>query len=409
MPSFGPSSLSMTVPPTCYGEAEGTSGEVPPNPVPAEGLDAEENAVRAWNLPGENAEMAESAAEQADVLPLAPAATSAKAVEPADHLDMDFPPRIILEPNVYSSFILCVAKGEVYGILSTFTVVLVSAVIQMCFAFLLVPNIIPDDISDYTEIEDIGNFFKIWKNSTNGGESPYMAGASVADWSCTGGFTWMGQTVSSMAELYGSNVDKAGLVFCVLCMFIWSLMVLKEIRMSLNFLLLVMLPSTVIGQPDFRPSKGDEAGCLVSLSMVGKVAVVFCVLLRLVITLVLGYYGCRFVAMTSDLGDMVLNCAALTFIYDVSSLFSDVVLSYAKKMELDSLDTLYVPKGQIRRLCVLSRNFTEAINVTLPAIVTLLFLVFTANPFQLELLQNAYKIMCEDGKGEGPPPRPSSR
>eukprot|EP00927_Polykrikos_kofoidii_P075944 TRINITY_DN72530_c0_g1_i1.p1 TRINITY_DN72530_c0_g1~~TRINITY_DN72530_c0_g1_i1.p1 ORF type:complete len:362 (-),score=50.89 TRINITY_DN72530_c0_g1_i1:32-1051(-) len=320
-----------------------------------------------------------------------------------DGLDAEVLSMIPIEENVYSDVVLCVARRQLVPTVSSFVVLLLNAAVQLMFALVLVPAIIGDDVTDYTDMDDYGNFFTLWRNSTHGFKAPYLAGQTRGEWVCTGNdFSWMGQAVSDMQAYSTENLGMSnGTMFSSLCCLIWLVMVLKEIRASCTFALLMMMSNTPPGGRDYTYDRENKVGRLTSLSREGKMAVLLCFLLRVVINGALLIYGLKFLAYTWSLTDFVLNSVALAFIYDLDELFFQVLLTHEKQYVIQTLEPPVLPAGRSKGLISKLRPFTEIGMLTIAVTGTALTHTLLTSTFVSGLINDVYKEICVGGVQEG--------
>lgn len=316
-----------------------------------------------------------------------------------------FEPEIIVEENVFSDFVLSVARRKPGGMMVSFFVLVLCTTTELLFALRLVPLAIPSDITDYTEVQlDHGdaNFFKMWREegSPGAGKQKFLESMTVSQWACSGSsYTWWGDKVNDMSS-YGETSPfgcSEGIFFGTLCIFIWIATVLKELRASLNFGCLMTLPSTTPGEADYQYSREEKVGRLVSLSLPAKGAVALCVVLRLSVNIALLIYGCQFLAHSQSLQDFVLNSVALGFIYELDELFFEVLVSSDKQKVVRSLERPLVHHALARRVMLASRPFVEIGGIILCAAVLIPVVAGYLEPFAKTYVKDVLQVVCTDG------------
>jgi len=139
-------------------------------------------------------------------------------------------------------------------------------------------------------------------------------------------WTWEGGEYTTMSEYL--NGDVPGVYLSSIAIILWVLGIMCEIRSAYEqSLALLNIPR--IQREDEVGLQREEDGFRVSgMSMRAKVlCFVGLCLPRMVTAVFLGIVGCKYLAQTADLADIVLNALALAFVVEVDELMAGVLLS----------------------------------------------------------------------------------
>eukprot|EP00929_Paragymnodinium_shiwhaense_P108349 TRINITY_DN74669_c0_g1_i1.p2 TRINITY_DN74669_c0_g1~~TRINITY_DN74669_c0_g1_i1.p2 ORF type:complete len:539 (-),score=153.30 TRINITY_DN74669_c0_g1_i1:178-1794(-) len=139
--------------------------------------------------------------------------------------------------------------------------------------------------------------------------------------------------------------SQAPFFMCVLL--IWSMTCIVEVRMSISmFRSLVLQTKTISSMKDalvdLDPELDDDdpgnRWVVDGLTICVKLAITFLVVIpRLLLVCFLLWLGCRFLAATNDMGEMVLNAVALEFILLIKDLLYRVVVPDRNKREIEKI------------------------------------------------------------------------
>mmetsp|Transcript_139002 Transcript_139002/g.387685 ORF Transcript_139002/g.387685 Transcript_139002/m.387685 type:complete len:733 (-) Transcript_139002:116-2314(-) len=124
------------------------------------------------------------------------------------------------------------------------------------------------------------------------------------------------QTLPDNTKETACRIPFAQPQFLFVILLIWSLMVVGEIKQSIQvFERLVLSTSTTESMAHATQSNGDEGDVIVKLTVGMKVWIsLFIVLPRVLIASVLLWLGCRWLAATTDFQDLLLNAVGLEFV-----------------------------------------------------------------------------------------------
>lgn len=129
---------------------------------------------------------------------------------------------------------------------------------------------------------------------------------------------------------------------------IWTLVIVAEVRRTLNLAgSLLYRTATVASMADAledTPESGDEAVIVTGLTMPIKVIIAVCILIpRLIVSIVLLWLGCRWLAGTMGFGDVLQNAVTLEFILLLKDVFYSTMAPHHNKIE--TRNTMILPNA----------------------------------------------------------------
>jgi len=134
--------------------------------------------------------------------------------------------------------------------------------------------------------------------------------------------------------------------FFVAILLVWALVCMAEVRRTVGLAIsLVWATPTIASMKDAlteTPEEGDEAVIVIGLTLPIKIITVICVLLpRLIVSSLLLWLGCRWLAGTMGFSDVLQNAVTLEFILLLKDLFYKTMAPHHNKVETRS--TLILP------------------------------------------------------------------
>jgi hypothetical protein len=241
-----------------------------------------------------------------------------------------------LEPNVFGSFTLMCAKeykdiDRVQAIWSLM-LVLTALFVQACFSCVMIPYIAMDAYKNKYQVTPNGGFdnlFEEWRAHPHGPDWG-ASSAEMAAWSCHGQlWTWEESMISNYMH-YNTFIKilgrptfmTKGQMFGIIAMFLWAADVLAAMRSWATYIML-LFPGLV------HNSKPQN------LSPFLKKATWVIAACRFIVLTNICHAGLKFLAITDNLKDFILNSVALGFVIDIHDLLYIAFASNVEKEELD--------------------------------------------------------------------------
>eukprot|EP00929_Paragymnodinium_shiwhaense_P059128 TRINITY_DN295_c0_g1_i1.p1 TRINITY_DN295_c0_g1~~TRINITY_DN295_c0_g1_i1.p1 ORF type:complete len:456 (+),score=59.51 TRINITY_DN295_c0_g1_i1:36-1403(+) len=144
------------------------------------------------------------------------------------------------------------------------------------------------------------------------------------------------------------NIPFSQTPFFMCVLLIWSLTCVGEVRSTISaFRSYIVNTKNVSRMRDALQDLDDELDdthpdnrwVIDGLTAQVKAVIIGCVLLpRLLVTLVLLWLGCRFLAATNDFGEMVLNAVALEFVLLIKDLLYRTIVPDRNKREIEKIN-----------------------------------------------------------------------
>jgi len=199
-----------------------------------------------------------------------------------------------------------------------------NVVLQAFVFFVIVYNLLDNDFSDKTIQEMVS-----WRvqHGHNGDNFNIPEGKSYAAQLCAHQlWSFEGQEYGDMYSYLYREVPGAYL--SILAILLWILSTMAEYRKSVSqFLALMHLPQQ---RPHEECLSEDPSGDLrvCGISSAARWAAILLICLpRIVVALALMLIGCKYLAQTVTLSDIVLNTVALAFVMDVDEYLANVILT----------------------------------------------------------------------------------
>eukprot|EP00929_Paragymnodinium_shiwhaense_P061625 TRINITY_DN30800_c0_g1_i1.p1 TRINITY_DN30800_c0_g1~~TRINITY_DN30800_c0_g1_i1.p1 ORF type:complete len:507 (+),score=83.06 TRINITY_DN30800_c0_g1_i1:52-1572(+) len=143
------------------------------------------------------------------------------------------------------------------------------------------------------------------------------------------------------------NIPFSHFPFFICVLLIWSLTCIMEVRLTLSsFRSLIlntknaqsMKDALIDLDPDIDDEDPENRWVVDGLTISVKLAITFLILIpRLLLVCFLMWLGCRFLAATNDLGEMVLNAVALEFVLLIKDLLYATVVPDRNKREIEKV------------------------------------------------------------------------
>lgn len=310
------------------------------------------------------------------------------------------PARIEFPESVYSDFVVTCARGRAWPICTSSLVLFICLLAQSVFTA-MVAIVAVDGVSEMTATEgkdgDQINLYAMWRESLP--NTTAMGTHFTKQGLICNGLSWSWE--ANMAEdmlnyatyswLSMNNLPD-GRFFGYVAITLWILYVLQELRSIFSYMCVLSIGQPPKGRSAFHFDQLSGAGQLVGLTKGVMVAIVMVTMARLALCLTLGFYGIKFLAYTTNLGDFILNCVALLFIHDVDDLCFAVLLSHDKQKAVRTLEAPAVGGRLSRGLSQIS-PFTEVLAVVL-ALIAVCCCSTLVEDFSEAYIAGAYSEVC---------------
>lgn len=286
--------------------------------------------------------------------------------------------------NFGDSVLLCLACG-------------IGFTLQAVFCLIVLTRMTQDPLSK-VDLEQI----RQWRLFTGHSAQHYepISGTSLVARVCAGTRTL--SFAGMQADLYGSLADFThgdggafsslnGRVLCALCLILWVLVILKEVTAIKHFVTMLLLKTkpgcskVVVHGNNYKFEAISRRRCAAILALN--------VLPRAGIVVLLFISGLLFLGHTDNLGDLLLNSLALTFILDIGNiLFGALAPASVRHMQanLEAIPISKVSRKQLRH-----RFADVQVIFTLALVFGMVVLIDQAisRPF-FEYMETATEVLC---------------
>jgi len=165
-----------------------------------------------------------------------------------------------------------------------------------------------------------------------------------------------------------------GVVLSLLALILWVMTIIVEYRSTTEQALAILtLPTAKPGERCIEENEEGEVS-IVGIRRSSRVLAMLCLALpRLGVMGMICWVGCRYLAQTPSLTDIVLNAVALAFVMDVDELLANLICTQKIRRTLESLQPL--PCGTWRRSLIGTLQTKDLIRYAL-AVGVILFAYF---------------------------------
>ncbi|CAE8687777.1 unnamed protein product [Polarella glacialis] len=271
--------------------------------------------------------------------------------------DIIFNEGLSLECNAWDACLLIGLSWERGSLVSTFQTVLMALLMlaNMVCQFLLILAVQGSMGSDPLDHETkVGAVMTRFLTNHRWQDIDLLNTQTMADAVCSG------QKLSSLTTLYGDISDylnlgnssfmglpgTQGWSVALLGMLIWILSMSTEIRRTLELATAVLwLPGTRLGNIHVDRDRAEDIYVISRLSVAQKAGQLFLVLLpRLIIAVLLLFYGLKWLANTLNVGDIILNACALEIVKNIDEYLFDAIMPHQLRIVLSNTRYLYEVK-----------------------------------------------------------------
>eukprot|EP00811_Abedinium_folium_P037079 NODE_9728_length_1402_cov_15.537255.p1 GENE.NODE_9728_length_1402_cov_15.537255~~NODE_9728_length_1402_cov_15.537255.p1 ORF type:complete len:314 (-),score=55.25 NODE_9728_length_1402_cov_15.537255:291-1232(-) len=303
-----------------------------------------------------------------------------------------------MEQSIYGYIIVsgCLSGIRKTNIVTSLVLVFFHVVLVLSFSMYLVSEIAGNQLTSITGDgkHKHTNSFYDWAHNDGAQLSQNRTWAS---WACAGEDWSYQSSILGKYKEYSDPVSgylplSKGRVFGIVAIILWTAVLLQECRAIINYSLYLCLPTSSVVRSGFMDRKAQsEVRCL---PLWVKFMVGFLVVVRIMVIVILGLNGLKFLSHTDNLKDFILNSIALGFIFNLDEMIFSSFVNYRHQLVLADLEPIKV-RVKPCVFCFIDQ-YSEMAGVLLLAIVVVLTYIILLGPFATQLRVQAFCAVCRD-------------